>query len=405
MRGCITGRRLKDGSTTWQLKYYTGSEGNRKVHYKNIRDVSKKEAEKKLREILTHVDKGTHVDPSRVHFSEWVNEWKKVIEPEVSAKTFERYSEFCKHQILPQLGHLRLQSIGPSDIKKFVSWLRTDGRVLETSSGKGLAPKTVLHVFRTLSQILKAAVDEEKISRNPCDKVPAPSPKKVTTSYSSETGSTEAMQAIDQAQLEVLLQALRDNRFFEAFAIATATGMRRGEILGLRWCDVDTDKRTIGVWQVVEETNTHGVRIKSFPKTDSSRRIIGIDEGLVSILQKLWKRQAEESLRWGVAIEKGSLLFPKSPLELDKPVCPRSVSKAFKRAAEKAGFPTLRLHDLRHTHATILLTEGIPVNTVSRRLGHANATMTLNIYGHVLKRSEEAAVAVSAVMLKSLTIE
>ena len=175
--------------------------------------------------------------------------------------------------------------------------------------------------------------------------------------------------------------------------------MRRGEVLALRRSDLNLDARTIRIERSVEETNSKGVRFKA-PKNRSSKRTISIDAGLAAFLRAHLARQAEDALKLGTPPTPDWLIFPKSIAAPTTPIRPRNVSKRFSDLAERLGFPGLRFHDLRHTHATLLLTAGVPINAVSQRLGHSTPVITLKVYGHVLRRAEDQAVAVSGALLE-----
>jgi len=326
--------------------------------------------------------------------------------------------------LIPRIGKVPVQKVTIQEIKKIKSDLLTTGyrpndpkpkAGEEAKAPRGLSAQSALHVFRILSQALKAATQESVIVRNPADKVKAPNPKRAREENpDQESGSP--IKALEQEQVNGLFTALWDKPIFTLAVLATGTGLRRGELLALRWSDLDLEKRTVRVNRAVDLTKEFGVRIKECPKNDSSRRTIGIDDELCATLQG--HRKAQEALAGSLGVDYPAdcLVFPcvirrqagQQPLKqvahdvsFTRPWHPDAITKEFGREATRAGFPDLSLHDLRHTHATLLLQEGIPVHAVAQRLGHANPVITLTVYAHVLPRSEGEAVRVSGNILKA----
>jgi len=164
---------------------------------------------------------------------------------------------------------------------------------------------------------------------------------------------------------------------------------------------LDLDALTIKINKSVEETKTYGVRFK-LPKNKGSIREVGIDEALATHLRGYWKEQAEDSLKLGVRLPEDALVFPRSSLEPTRLLSPTVVSKTFIYRARLIGFSNHSFHDLRHTHATALLIAGVQINAVAQRLGHSSPIVTLTIYGHVLKRSEEHAILASGELLEGV---
>jgi len=197
----------------------------------------------------------------------------------------------------------------------------------------------------------------------------------------------------------VLLEGVRDHFLFPIVYVALATGARRDEILALRWSDIDFEKGLVRIDRAIEETQAHGVKFNP-QKTESSRRLIGVDADVISTLRKHRAYQLEEHLKLGTRLPPDALVFPQSALAPATPMATFRVSKRFSDLAKRIGFPKLRFHDLRHTHATLLLTEGVPVNAVAARLAHSKASTTINCYGHALKRAEEQAASVAGSILR-----
>ena len=404
--GSIIRREGKTG-VSWLLKYEgprDAATGQRRQLYKTIR-ASKREAERELRRLLSEIDGGMHVDPHKTTLAQWIDIWiRDHATPTVAAKTVERYGELMRLHVAPAIGSTALLRITPPMIQTMLTKCMTmvamplDGPIPPKRPVTALSGQTTLHVYRCLSNCLSAAVRQRVLSRNPCDDVTPPRPR--ATGGTEEDGDAH-IRALERDDLDRLMKGFKGRALFPIVAVAASTGMRRGEILALRWSDIDLDGCTIKIERSVEDTAEHGIRIKA-PKTKGSRRTIGIDPALAAMLRGIRAQYAELSLAIGVRLGNDWLAFPGSPDAPATPRAPRAVTKEFSRRAKALGFSELRLHDLRHTHATLLLMAGVPINAVAARLGHASAVVTLGVYGHVLRRAEDQAVSVSAGLLKGV---
>ena len=188
------------------------------------------------------------------------------------------------------------------------------------------------------------------------------------------------------SELQSFLTAISLERLAPAYVLAAHTGMRRGEVLGLRWTDLDTVRKRLSVRQAIT-TVAYELRISDV-KTGTARRTIDLDDPVLARLTAWRKRQAEERLLVGPAYQDHDLVFARPD---GKPVHPEYLSRTFDRVLRAAGLRVIRFHDLRHTHATLLLKAGVPVKVVSERLGHASPGFTLNVYQHVLPGMQAAA--------------
>ena len=295
-------------------------------------------------------------------------------------KTRERYGEIVENHIVPNLGRVELQKLDGPTIDAFYSMLGRNGRV----DGKGgLSPQTVKHIHRVLSIILTSALKARKIRTSP-----------MTTVQTTPKVRPSEIQILDDAELAVLFAALRGRPLYMPVVLAASTGLRRGEVLGLRWCDIDMDKCTLHVAQVVELIG--GRASVKEPKTERSRRTVALPERLVQELRAHWKAQAEFRLQLGIG--KPDLVFTTWDGQFYNP---SHFTKAFRREVAAARLPRVTFHGLRHTHITHLLRSGVPVHVVSARAGHANPTVTLNIYAHLLPGQQEGAAAVMDAALRN----
>ena len=290
---------------------------------------------------------------------------------DLAPKTLERYRELAERQIIPTLGAVALQKLRPSAVQQW------HGTILKTGGkdGRPLSARTVGHAHRVLHRALQRAVENETLSRNVASAI---SPPKV------EAGEVEIL---DVHQVSVMLHKLAGHELYTIAALALATGMRRGELLGLQLGDVDLDAASLKVDRSLEETAA-GLRFKA-PKTKHGRRTISLPPSAISVLRDHRVRQLERRLALGLGRPSAETLVFSN---LDgSPLSPRKLSREWLRVCVALGSPPVMFHALRHTHASALISAGLDVVAISRRLGHANPTVTLNVYAHLFVRTDTAA--------------
>jgi integrase len=343
---------------------------------------TRKEAEAAFAELRNEVRLGSYVERMNDTLGEFlVDEWLPAIRMTVRPTTHDHYARMVTAYVVPAIGATRLQSLTPAKLNAFYADLLAGGR--RSRPGTGLAPKTVRHVHTMLHKALGDAVRWGKLTRNIADLADPPRP------------ATPEMRVWSPAQLREFLDSVRDDRLFAAWMLLVTTGMRRGEVLGLRWQDVHLDPGRLSVVQTVTLVNDRPTL--SEPKTAKGRRSVALDPATVAALRAHRACQVEERLAAGpVWIDSGHVFTP-----LDGTVIhPNRLSSWFSQHARAAGLPPIRLHDLRHSYATAALAAGIPAKVVSERLGHANVSITLDTYSHVLPAlQEDAASAVAALIL------
>lgn len=420
--GSIIKRVGKGGAVSYLLKYDAGRDahGKRQQRYKTVRG-TKKEAEAELRRLLHEVDKGTHVDPTNLTLSKWADAWLQGLQAseKVGVRTLEGYSDWLKLYVLPKLGGVKLQKLTATQIDSLYVHLLTQGRRSkaggEDGEVKGLSPQTVLHIHRTLFQCLKAAKKKRQIAHNPAEDADAPKPKR-TRNHGSEDEGSGPVRALDKEQVPALLAAFKGKMLYPVVVLGLSTGLRRSEMLALRWSSVNFEKKTLRVQRVVEVSRQYGVRIKADAKTESSRRTIKIPEELCNLLRAHRTEQKALALKLGVSYPSDCLVFPcvikrtrggqvategrAESADFNRVWHPTAISKEFVRVAAAAGFGEFTLHSLRHTHATHLLLEGTPVHSVAQRLGHSTPVITMTTYAHVLQRAEDRAADVAGELLR-----
>ena len=388
--GSIIKRPRSHGGYSWLLKYEAGEDpatGKRRQRYKTIRG-TKKEAEAELRKLLRKVDKGTHVDTSQETVAEFARYWLESVAPikAKSATTIERYRQLIEAHIIPQVGSIRIQKLTGFQIDNFYSHLRTEGRL---NGPGGLAEQTVLHTHRRLAALLSAALKAGHIQTNPMDRALA--------KPTSEIGDGKQIRVLDQNERRILLSRLSGTAHYCPTLLALGTGLRRGEILGLQWQDIDPHAGKLKVQRSLEETQKHGLRLKT-PKTIHSRRTISLPSFVIDELRRHKKDQAEHFLKLGIGRTELDLVFPKYNGTLKRP---KQFGKDFVDFANDAGLQGTTFHALRHTHVTDLLRSGMSIKAVSARAGHKDPTVTLKVYAHVMPGDDEDLAAVTDDIYKS----
>ena len=270
---------------------------------------------------------------------------------------------------MPLIGHIELSKIDAATLEGFYARLRSEGG----HRSSPLAPKTVRNIAGIMTKALGDAARLRLISRNPCSDTRLPKAPR------------REMRAWSEHDAESFIAATRECRMWPLWRLALATGLRRGELCGLRWSDVSTAAGTI---QIAHTRTTAGRAVVSTPKTDSGFRTVSVDAGTIAALKAWKRRQAEERLAAGPAWKESPYVFTR---EDGSPPHPGWVTKRWNEDVATAGAPAIRLHDARHTAATIMLRAKVPVKVVSERLGHANVGITLAVYAHTTAQDDREA--------------
>jgi len=339
---------------------------------------TKKEAKTWVSKKTQERETGFGINFNKLNLKEYLKKWlREYGKPNLSPTTFDGYKMIVNKHLIPSLGALKLDELKPLHIVQYQNKKLRTGR--KDGKAGGLSKKTVLQHHRVLNKALKQAVMWQLLSHNPMDAVSAPTPKQPDINFLTK-------QEID----ELLELAKKDDQWSYYFIyLAVNTGMRRGELLGLAWEHVDFGKQTIQVKQNLIRSKEEGLIFKS-PKNRSSRRIIKIESDDVKALIKLKKIQNENKLLFGPEYKnKHNLVFAKKNGEM---LYPNTATKRFSALVKKLNFENVRLHDLRHSHATLMLQAGVHPKVVQERLGHATITTTLNTYSHVIPTLQEESV-------------
>lgn len=337
---------------------------------------NKAEAQRALTEVLSTQDHGTFVAPDAITVGKYLEGWVDTLANRgLRPSTVESYARNVRLHIVPAIGSVKLQALSPVHVDRIYSQM----------SEAGLSPRMVRYVHSIIRKALADALKKGLVVRNVADAATPPSAK-----------STRApeMQTWTPEQLRTFLDGVADHRLFPLLRLAAMTGLRRGELLGLRWSDVDLDASRLVVRQQV--TAVAGEVQVGEVKTAAGRRTITLDARTVEVLRDHRKAQLEERLLVGAGYTDRGLVFADPTGE---PLHPDRVSKVFDRLVSASGLPRLRLHDLRHTHATHLIARGVHSKRVSARLGHTSHSFTMDTYGHLMPDDEgDAAAAVAAMV-------
>ncbi|MGC2362803.1 MAG: tyrosine-type recombinase/integrase [Candidatus Cybelea sp.] len=353
-------------SKTWYLLYdLPKAHGDkRKQCSVRIGKMPKSHAEARKREILRRVDQGTWQSAPSLTVEKFLRLWLDATRPRLAAKTHERYSSLVQLYVLPVIGQLRLGKVEPKHLRQLYQ------SIIE----KGLSKQTALHVHRALHTAFAYGVREERIlGENIVSLVKAPQPDARTPMN------------ISREQVRAVILAAKGGRLKIPVILAATTGLRRGELLALRWSDVDLDHASVHVLQALEQTRTNGVRVKS-PKSRSSRRLVPIAPECVEMLRK---HKAEQGVTRTPEYSDNDLVMPNTD---GSPWPPDNFSAQFSKLARTAGCRGFRFHDLRHAFATLTLSSGTSIKDVQNLLGHSSASLTLSTYAHVLEGAGRAAV-------------
>jgi integrase len=364
-RGSITRR----GKSSWRIKYDVPGTvpGARITRYATVRG-TKAQAQRELARLLHAADSGIGIEPSKLTVADYLRAW--LAGPHgLAGKTAERYGQLAEQQILPHLGHMALQALRPMHVEAWHATLLKSGG----KDGAALSARTVGHAHRILHRLLARAVTAELVARNVASAV---KPPKVED---TEIASLKA------DEVAAVLAALQGHPLEPIAVLALATGARRGEILGLRWGDFDA--ATLRIARSLEQTKA-GLAFKP-PKTKAGARVISLPPIAVDALTAHRRRQLELRLALGRGkLDDDALMFT----AIDGgPIPPNNLSRDWWRFVQTRNLPRVSFHGLRHSHASALIASGIDPVTVSRRIGHANVSTTLNIYSHEFADTDAAA--------------
>jgi integrase len=384
MRNQGQGHIRQRGERSWELKFDLGRDpisGKRMSRFVTFQG-TKREAQAELNRLLNRRNEGSYVDPTKMTVAEYLEHWLNVdVDRRLAAKTAARHRGIVQHQIIPRLGHVPMRKLAAVHIEAFEAGLQRDGYVKGRKQGQKLAAQTVLHVHRTLSQALAHAVKTGVLFKNPADLVKPPRPL------------SREIAILTKPEIGVLLRAAKetanrgtDGWLYLPVLVGVTTGVRRGELLGLHWSDIDFKAARLTVNQSLERVK--GKTVFKSPKTKNSRRTITLPALTIEALKEHRATQAAERLRLGLG--KPELVFAHAD---GSPFDPDSITKAFDRLVKAAGVRRITFHGLRHTHISHQLMDGVHIKIVSERAGHASISTTLAVYAAFIPNMQADAAA------------
>jgi integrase len=376
MNGCVFKRELPSGSITWGYSIEVGKDenGKRKQIFKSGFK-RKGEAGAALRRRLNEKDEGELVAPDPTTFAAYLREWfKEHADRNCTLKTVERYHELAAY-VLPHIGSVRLQDLSALTLERVFNRLKdAGGRNRKTKEARPLSAKTVRHISGLVHVALDTAIRWKLLKVNPVDGVVLPKLVK------------REAQVLETEQISTFLEAARAQDVYEFVMLAVSTGCRRGELLALTWADVDFVGRVLHLSKSLEQTKA-GLRVKCV-KNETPREI-SLPKSSIEMLREHRGRQSENRRLYGSDYRDDlNLVFATPEGDYLKP---DSMTSKVCLLASKAGLNGASLHTLRHSHGSQLLSHGVPITAVSKRLGHSSVYVTATIYSHALSADEVAA--------------
>jgi integrase len=340
---------------------------------------TQKECQAAMNKLLVAVEQQTYSAPTKATVRQYLTkEWLPAVKATIRPSTYNSYVQHVECHIAPHIGSVKLQKLSGSQINALYAKLAESGK---QDGKKGLSPMTIHHVHSCLHKACKDAVRWGHLSRNPLDA--ADPPRK-------QGDDAREMRTWSKEQLKAFLGVMKDERLSSLWHVIAMTGMRRGEAIGLRWSDVDLENAWLAVRRALIPTSREVV--VSEPKTAKGRRVVALDPSTVEVLKCQAAHQLDEQTGCEGWVETGLVFTQEGGEALD----PESVSRYWRQAVKKSLLPAIRLHDLRHTHATLALQAGIHPKVVSERLGHATISITLDTYSHAIPAMQEEAAALIA---------
>jgi integrase len=353
--------RRKDGY--WVGQYGIQTPKGIKTRY--IYGKRREDVREKLAKAIANRDGGLVYDAGNMTVGEYLDRWlNDSMRNTVRRRTWERYEQFVRVHLTPGLGKIKVAKLTPAHVRG----------LYRDRLDSGLAPRTVLHIHRAFSKALKQAVADGLIPRNPAAPVKSPQPRQ------------EEIRPLNREQVRALFEAASGDRLEALYVLAVTAGLRRGELQGLKWDDLDLEAGMLQVRRTLSEPK--GGYIFEAPKSGKGRSV-RLTRKATAALREHRKRQLEERMQKAGLWQEQGLVFPSG---VGTPLWGGNLNRTFKSTLRRAGLPkSTRFHNLRHTCATLLLKQGVNPKFVQELLGHADISLTLNVYSHVLPDMGDAA--------------
>ncbi len=355
--------------TYWEARYTEGVDpGTGKQIQRSITGKTQKEVSQKLKAATAAIDEGTYTAPSKMTVGQWLDIWTAEYLGGVKPSTVVSYHATVNTHLKPGLGAVRLEALTAHTIQGLYNTLSSQDRA------KPLSAKTIKNVHGVLHKALQQAVANGYIRFNPTDSCVLPKVVK------------KEIKPLNEDQISIFLKAIKGHRLESLFVTTLFTGMREGEVCGLLWDCVNLDKGTMVINKQLQlMRNTHGEH-HLLPTKNSKARKITLPPFVVKVLRSVKTAQLENRLRYGECWENSGFVFTD---ELGRYLKPQAVRRAFKKVVTEIGCPDTRFHDLRHSYAVAAIKSGDDIKTVQENLGHATASFTLDIYGHVTEKMKQ----------------
>ncbi|XUX00155.1 MAG: tyrosine-type recombinase/integrase [Dehalogenimonas sp.] len=346
--------------------------GKRKQQWVSIKG-TKKAAEIKLSELLHQLDTGNYLKPGKTTLKDFLEKWlDEYARPNLAPRTVEGYESIVHQHLIPKLGKLPLTQLKPEHIQRYYAECLTGGRC---ANHNGLNPLTVRHHHMVLHRSLNIAMKWGLINGNPADAIDPPHFQRAE------------IRIMGESDILKFLEAAKSTPYYSLFYLALFTGMRRSELLALRWNDIDLLLGQISVNRSLCRLHDKTIIFRA-PKSAKGRRTIALSPSAIFMLREHRKAQEMLSQISGTEFNESKLVFS-SPS--GDPLLPDTVSQAWRKLASRLDLAGVRLHDARHSHASLLLKQGVHPKVVQERLGHATIQTTLDVYSHVSPGMQEAA--------------
>ena len=359
-------------------------DGQRKRKWHSFKG-TKREAQAECARLITAMKEGAYVETSKLtvgqHLLDRLTQW----ETKIGHKTAERYRELINNQIRPHLGDKQLQKLKAVEIERWHNALLTIGR---KDGAGGVSARTVGHAHRVLSKALKEAARFDLVVKNVASIEKPP-----------RVDRKDEIQIVEEHRLREMLERLKGQPIYPKVVLAVFTGLRRGELLALRWRHIDLDRKLLEVREALEQTTAHGVQVKA-PKSKAGRRDITLPDVVVETLREHRRAQLELRMRLGLGRlpEDDDLVFPAPTGGL---MSPHALTMEWSDTADSIGMADITFHALRHTHASQLIDSGVDVVTIAKRLGHSSPNVTLGTYAHFFRQQDDkAATAINNALAK-----
>ena len=358
-------RKRKDGR--WEGRYVVGHDPiTGKMISRNVLGKTQAQVKEKLRTAIENSKRLDYTQTGKYTVGQWMDEWfEAYAKVKVRPSSHQTYKGYIENHIKPNIGDIPIEKLTSLQLQKFYRLLLTEGRIPRIESEKqprGLSAKTVRNINQVISSAMDMAVRHKLILSNPTEGCELPKVEH------------REMKTLPAEQLGAFLREAKESGVYELYYLDLATGLRRGELLGLKWEDIDLQNGIIHVRRQVARVDGE---VKELPlKTKNSYRNISISQDAVAMLTEMEAHRSSD------------YVFPSST---GGPISPDSVNNMLHRVLKRAGLPSIRFHDLRHTFATLALQNGVDIKTVSGMLGHFSAGFTLDTYAHVTTSAQKEA--------------